>query len=174
VRRLVLFQVKGGRSGSMRIYRLTTINVSLNFDTNAANDDYPRVCSATLDHANYSDCSSSGDGSTSATCRHLSPGCKSPGSRAAHRPRGYSRRWATTTAADTSALATTISRNGSPCQSFTYNGTVSMTSPPDLGSGIASTRCTLDGGIPTPSSPTDTGPISLTANTRFLRCSGCR
>jgi hypothetical protein len=27
----------------MRIYRLTTINVSLNFDTNAANDDYPRV-----------------------------------------------------------------------------------------------------------------------------------
>ena len=60
----------------MRIYRLTTINVLLNFDNNAASEEYPRVCSATLDQANYSDCSSSGDASTSATCRCLSPGCE--------------------------------------------------------------------------------------------------
>jgi peptidoglycan/xylan/chitin deacetylase (PgdA/CDA1 family) len=73
---------------------------------------------------------------------------------------------ATAKAADTVAPSTTISCNGSPCQSSTYGSAVNVAlSPTDLGSGVASTHYTLDGSTPTQSSPTYTGQIPLKATT---------
>jgi peptidoglycan/xylan/chitin deacetylase (PgdA/CDA1 family) len=62
------------------------------------------------------------------------------------------------------APVTTISCNGSPCQTSTYNQTVYVTlSAADLGAGVGSTHYTLNGTTPTLSSPTYTGQIPLIA-----------
>jgi peptidoglycan/xylan/chitin deacetylase (PgdA/CDA1 family) len=64
------------------------------------------------------------------------------------------------------APTTTISCNGSPCQTSTYDQTVYATLlATDLGSGVGSTHYTLNGTTPTLSSPTYTGQIPLTAST---------
>ena len=126
-----------------------------------------RVCSATLDQANYSSCSSSGGWIDLGDLQTFISWVQNAG-QSGGAPSGtvFQAMGATAKAADTSAPTTTISCNGSPCQSSTYNGTVSVTlSPADLGSGIASTHYTLDGSTPTQSSPTYTGPFPLTANT---------
>lgn len=126
-----------------------------------------RVCSATLDPANYSSCSASsgwidlGDLQTfiSWVQNAGQPG-SAPGGTA------FQTMAATAKAADATAPSTGISCNGSACQSSTYGGTVSVTlSPADLGSGPASTHYTLDGTTPTLSSPAYTGQIPLTATT---------
>jgi peptidoglycan/xylan/chitin deacetylase (PgdA/CDA1 family) len=126
-----------------------------------------RVCSATLDQANYSSCSSSGGWIDLGDLQTFISWVQNAGQSGAA-PAGtvFQTMGKTALTADTSAPTTTISCNGSPCLSSTYNGTVSVTlSPADLGSGIASTHYTLDGSTPSQSSPTYTGPFPLTANT---------
>jgi len=124
-----------------------------------------RVCSSTLDQANYSNCTSSAGwvdlGDLQAFISWVQNAGQGSGA-----PAGtvFQTMGATAKAADTSAPATSISCNGSPCQSPTYSGTVNVTlSPADLGSGVGSTHYTLDGTTPTLSSPAYTGPFPLTA-----------
>jgi peptidoglycan/xylan/chitin deacetylase (PgdA/CDA1 family) len=124
-----------------------------------------RVCSATLDQANYSNCTASPgwiDLGDLQTFISWGQNAGQPGDA----PAGtvFQTMGATAKAADTIAPTTTISCNGSPCQSSSYSGTVYVTlSPTDLGSGVASTHYTLDGTTPSLSSPTYTGPFPLTA-----------
>ncbi len=124
-----------------------------------------RVCSSTLDQANYSNCTSSAGwvdlGDLQAFISWVQNAGQGSGA-----PAGtvFQTMGATAKAADTSVPTTTISCNGSPCLSSAYSGTVNVTlSPADLGSGVASTHYTLDGTTPTQSSPTYTGQFPLTA-----------
>ena len=126
-----------------------------------------RVCSQSQDPANYSSCTASegwvdlGDLQTfiSWVQNAGQPGGAPAGT-------SFQTMAAVEKSADTSAPATTISCNGSPCQSSTYNQTVNVTlSPTDTGSGVASTHYTTDGSTPTLSSPTYTGSFPLTSTT---------
>ena len=126
-----------------------------------------RVCSATQDPSNYTSCTASGGWIDLGDLQTFISWVQGAG-QSGNAPAGtsFQTMGATAKAADTGAPTTTISCNGSPCQSSTYTGTVTVTlSPTDLGSGIASTHYTLDGSTPTQSSPTYTGPFPLTANT---------
>jgi peptidoglycan/xylan/chitin deacetylase (PgdA/CDA1 family) len=124
-----------------------------------------RVCSAALDKANYSICTSSAGwvdlGDLMAFISWVQNAGNSGGA-----PAGtvFQTMEATAKAADTVAPSTVISCNGSPCQSSTYGSTVNVAlSPTDHGSGAASTHYSLDGTTPTLSSPTYTKQIPLTA-----------
>jgi peptidoglycan/xylan/chitin deacetylase (PgdA/CDA1 family) len=124
-----------------------------------------RVCSATLDQANYSSCTSSAGWIDLGDLQTFISWVKNAG-QSGSAPAGtmFQTMGATATAFDTTAPSTAISCNGSACQSSTYSGTVSVTlSATDFGSGVASTHYTLDGTTPTQSSPAYTGQIPLTA-----------
>src|SRR5579863_2286265 len=126
-----------------------------------------KVCSQTQDPSNYSTCTASpgwidlGDLNTflSWVQNAGQPGGAPAGA-------AFSTIASAAKTADTVAPTTTISCNGSACQSSTYTGTVSVALPAtDLGSGLASTHYTTDGSTPTTSSPTYTGPFPLTSTT---------
>ncbi len=125
-----------------------------------------KVCSQTLDPNNYSTCTASsgwidlGDLNTFLTW--VQNAGQSGGA-----PAGavFDTMGSTAISADTVAPATTISCNGAPCASTAYTSTVSVSlAATDLGSGVASTHYTTDGTTPTLSSPTYTGPFSLTSS----------
>jgi len=125
-----------------------------------------KVCSSTLDAANYSTCTSSsgwidlGDLNTflSWVQNAGQPGGAPTGT-------SFQAIGATARSVDTITPTTTISCNGSPCQTTTYIGTVQVTlQATDLGSGVASTHYTTDGSAPTLSSPAYTGSIPMTSS----------
>ncbi len=126
-----------------------------------------RVCSSTLDQANYSTCTSSAGWIDLGDLQTFISWVQNAG-QAGGAPAGAVLQSMGTTAkaADTSAPTTSIACNGAACQSATYSQTVYVTlSPADLGSGVASTHYTLDGTTPTQSNPTYTGQFALTAST---------
>jgi peptidoglycan/xylan/chitin deacetylase (PgdA/CDA1 family) len=124
-----------------------------------------KVCSQTQDPASYSTCTASsgwidlGDLNTFLTwVQNAGQSGGAPAGAA------FSTIASAAKAADAVAPATTISCNGSPCQSSTYTSAVYVTLPAtDLGSGVASTRYTTDGSTPTQSSPAYTGPFPVTS-----------
>jgi peptidoglycan/xylan/chitin deacetylase (PgdA/CDA1 family) len=125
-----------------------------------------RVCSATLDPANYSSCTAAAGWIDLGDLQTFLSWVRNAG-QAGGAPAGtvFQTMGATAKSADTVAPTTTIACNGSPCQASTYSGTVSVTlTATDLGSGPASTHYTLDGTTPTLSSPTYTGQFPLTAS----------
>ena len=126
-----------------------------------------RVCSSTLDQANYSTCTSSAGWIDLGDLQTFISWVQNAG-QAGGAPAGtvFQTMGATAKAADTSAPTTSIACNGAGCQSGSYTQTVNVTlSPADLGSGVASTHYTLDGTTPTQSSPTYTGQFPLTTST---------
>src|SRR5215469_8664723 len=126
-----------------------------------------RVCSSTLDQANFATCTSSAGWIDLGDLQTFISWVQNAG-QAGGAPAGtvFQTMGRNAISADTVAPATAISCNESPCQSATYNQTVYVTLPAtDLGSGIASTHYTLDGSLPTQSSLTYTGRIPLTATT---------
>jgi peptidoglycan/xylan/chitin deacetylase (PgdA/CDA1 family) len=126
-----------------------------------------RVCSAALDKANYSSCTSSAGWVDLGDLQTFISWVQNA-SHSGSAPAGtvFQTMEATAKAADTVAPSTAISCNGSPCQSSTYGRTVNVAlSATDPGSGVASTHYSLDGTTPTQSSPTYTGQIPLTATT---------
>ena len=125
-----------------------------------------KVCSQTLDPSNYSTCTSSGGWIDLADLNTFLSWVQNAGQAGgAPAATGFSTMGATAISADTIAPATAISCNGSPCQSTAYTSTVTVTlTPTDTGSGVASTHYTTDGSTPTLSSPTYSGPLSLTSS----------
>jgi peptidoglycan/xylan/chitin deacetylase (PgdA/CDA1 family) len=126
-----------------------------------------RVCSQSQDPTNYASCTASAGWVDLGDLQTFISWVQNAGQQGGA-PAGTSFQTmaAVERSADTSAPATTISCNGAPCQSSTYNQTVYVTLPSaDLGSGVASTHYTLDGSTPTLSSPTYTGAFPLTATT---------
>jgi peptidoglycan/xylan/chitin deacetylase (PgdA/CDA1 family) len=124
-----------------------------------------KVCSQTLDPANYTACTSASGWIDLADLNTFVAWVQNAGP-AGGAPAGttFSTIGAAARSADTSAPATTISCNGAPCASSPYGGTVNVTlAATDTGSGVASTHYTTDGTTPTPSSPTYTGSFPLTA-----------
>lgn len=125
-----------------------------------------RVCSSTLDQANYSTCTSSAGWIDLGDLQAFISWVQNAG-QASGAPAGtaFQTMGNAAISADTVAPATAISCNGAPCQSATYHQTVYVTLPAtDFGSGTASTHYTLDGSVPTKSSPTYTGQFPLTAS----------
>jgi len=125
-----------------------------------------KVCSQTLDPSNYSTCTASSGwidlGDLNTFLGWVQNAGQSGGA-----PAGttFKTMGAAAVSADTVAPATTISCNSAPCASTAYSGTVTVAlSAVDTGSGVASTHYTTDGTTPTQSSPTYTGPFSLTAS----------
>ena len=126
-----------------------------------------QVCSSTLDAANYAKCTSSAGWIALSDLQAFISWVQGAG-QSGDAPSGtvFQTMGATAKQYDTSPPTTTISCNGSSCQSATYNQTVYVTlSATDLGSGVASTHYTLNGTTPTLSSPAYTGQIPLTATT---------
>jgi peptidoglycan/xylan/chitin deacetylase (PgdA/CDA1 family) len=126
-----------------------------------------RVCSAALDKANYSSCTSSSRWVDLTDLQTFISWVQNAG-HSGSAPAGtvFQTMGATAKAADTVTPSTAISCDGVPCQSSTYGSTVNVAlSPTDRGSGVASTHYTLDGTTPIQSSPTYTGQIPLTATT---------
>lgn len=126
-----------------------------------------RVCSQSQDPADYASCTASAGWVDLGDLQSFISWVQNAGQQGGA-PAGTSFQTmaAIAQSTDTSAPATTISCNGAPCQSSTYSQTVYATlSGADLGSGVASTHYTLDGGTPTLSSPAYAGAIPLTAST---------
>jgi len=125
-----------------------------------------KVCSQALDPANYATCTSASGWVDLADLNAFLSWVQNAG-QAGGGPAGtvFNTIGATATSADTTAPATAIACNGSPCAATPYGGTVSATlSATDTGSGVASTHYTTDGTTPTLSSPTYTGAFSLTSS----------
>jgi peptidoglycan/xylan/chitin deacetylase (PgdA/CDA1 family) len=125
-----------------------------------------KVCSSALDSANYTACTSSSGWVDLGDLNTFLAWVNNAG-QANSAPAGtvFKTIGSAAAPADTTAPATTIACNGSPCQSTAYSGTVSVTLPAtDLGSGVASTHYTTDGSTPTLSSPAYTGQFPLTAS----------
>jgi peptidoglycan/xylan/chitin deacetylase (PgdA/CDA1 family) len=125
-----------------------------------------KVCSSTLDPSNYSACTSSAGWIQLTDLQSFISWVQDAG-QSGGAPAGTEFQTMGATAKQYStAPTTTISCNGSPCQTATYDQTVYATlSAADLGAGVASTHYTLNGTAPTLSSPTYTGQIPLTAST---------
>ena len=125
-----------------------------------------KVCSQTQDPNNYTTCTASSGWIDLADLNSYLSWLQAAGQQGGA-PSGTVIKTVASTAAsaDTVVPATTVSCNGSPCASTTYNSTVSVTlSPTDTGSGVASTHYTTDGTDPTLSSPAYTGPFPLVAS----------
>jgi peptidoglycan/xylan/chitin deacetylase (PgdA/CDA1 family) len=126
-----------------------------------------KVCSQTADPGNYSTCTASAGWIDLGDLNTFLGWIQNAG-QPSGAPAGtiFSTIGATVAAIDTTAPATTISCNGSPCQSSAYTSTVSVTlSATDTGTGVASTHYTTDGSTPTPSSPAYTGPFPVAQTT---------
>lgn len=125
-----------------------------------------KVCSQTLDPTNYSACTSSAGWIQLSDLQAFITWVQDAGQSGAAPAGTVFQTMGATAKQYSTAPTTTISCNGAPCQTTTYNQTVYVTlSPTDLGAGVASTHYTLNGTTPTLSSPTYTGQIPLTANT---------
>jgi peptidoglycan/xylan/chitin deacetylase (PgdA/CDA1 family) len=125
-----------------------------------------KVCSQSLDPSNYSACTSSAGWIQLSDLQTFISWVQDAG-QSGDAPAGTLFQAMGATAKQFStAPTTTISCNGSACQTSTYNQTVYVTlSATDLGAGVASTHYTLNGTTPTLNSPTYTGQVGLTANT---------
>jgi peptidoglycan/xylan/chitin deacetylase (PgdA/CDA1 family) len=125
-----------------------------------------KVCSSTLDPANYTACTSSAGWVDLGDLNTFLGWVQNAGlSGGAPTGTAFSTMGAAAVSVDTLAPATAISCNGSTCQPTTYTSTVSVTlTPTDTGSGVASTHYTTDGTTPTLSSPTYTGAFPLTSS----------
>ncbi len=125
-----------------------------------------KVCSQTLDPTNYSACTSSAGWIQLSDLQSFITWVQDAG-QSGDAPAGTVFQTMGATAKQYStAPTTTISCNGSPCQTTTYDQTVYVTlSATDLGSGVGSVHYTLNGTTPTLSSPTYTGQFPLTATT---------
>jgi peptidoglycan/xylan/chitin deacetylase (PgdA/CDA1 family) len=125
-----------------------------------------KVCSQTLDPSNYSACTSSAGWIQLSDLQTFIAWVQDAG-QSGGAPAGTVLQGMGATAKQYStAPTTTISCNGSPCQTTTYDQTVYATlSATDLGAGVGSIHYTLNGTTPTLSSPTYTGQIPLTATT---------
>jgi peptidoglycan/xylan/chitin deacetylase (PgdA/CDA1 family) len=118
-----------------------------------------RVCSQSLDPANYSSCGTSSGHIELADLNAFLDWMANAG-QSGGAPDGavLSTVGAAVGSVDTTTPTTTIACNGAPCSSDPYTGVVAVTlSPTDTGSGVASTHYTTDGTDPTPQSPTYTG-----------------
>jgi peptidoglycan/xylan/chitin deacetylase (PgdA/CDA1 family) len=126
------------------------------------------VCSATLDLAAYAQCTSLSGwidlGDLDTFLKWVQSSGQSNGAPSAT---SFKTIGAVAASADNSSVpTTTIACNGAPCRSTPYTGTVTVTlSASNLGSGVASTRYTTSGTVPTRSSSTYTGPLVLTHTT---------
>jgi peptidoglycan/xylan/chitin deacetylase (PgdA/CDA1 family) len=132
-----------------------------------------KVCSQTADPNNYSTCTASSGwidlGDLNTFLSWVQNAGQPGGAPAAT---AFGTIGATAAGIDTTAPATAISCNGSPCQSSAYTSTVSVTlAATDTGTGVASTHYTTDGSTPTLSSPTYTGPFPLATTTTILYAS---
>lgn len=130
-----------------------------------------KVCSQTLDPNNYSTCTASSGWIDLGDLNTFLSWVQNAG-QAGGAPAGaaFGAMGGTATSADTTAPGTTISCNGSPCQSAAYTSTVSASlAATDLGSGVASTHYTTDGSTPTLSSPAYNGafPVATTTTIQF-------
>jgi peptidoglycan/xylan/chitin deacetylase (PgdA/CDA1 family) len=125
-----------------------------------------KVCSQSLDPSNYSACTSSAGWIQLSDLQAFIAWVQGAG-QSGDAPAGTVLQGMGATAKQYStAPTTTISCNGSPCQTTTYDQTVYATlSATDLGAGVGSIHYTLNGTTPTLSSPTYTGQIPLTATT---------
>jgi peptidoglycan/xylan/chitin deacetylase (PgdA/CDA1 family) len=126
-----------------------------------------KVCSQTADPNNYSTCTASSGWIDLADLNTFLTWVQNAG-QSGGAPAGttFGTMGSTVSAVDTTAPVTTISCNGSPCQSSGYTSTVSVTlAATDTGSGVASTHYTTDGSTPTLSSPTYTGPFPVAQTT---------
>jgi peptidoglycan/xylan/chitin deacetylase (PgdA/CDA1 family) len=126
-----------------------------------------KVCSQTADPNNYSTCTASSGWIDLADLNTFLSWVQNAG-QPGGAPAGttFGTMGGTVASVDTTAPATTISCNGSPCQSTAYTSTVSATlAATDTGTGVASTHYTTDGSTPTLSSPTYTGPFPVATTT---------
>jgi peptidoglycan/xylan/chitin deacetylase (PgdA/CDA1 family) len=122
-----------------------------------------RVCSQTLDSANYTSCSgASGHVELADLNAFLDWMANAGQTGGAPANAALSRFSAVVGSADATAPTTTIACNGAPCSSTPYSGVVSVTlSATDTGSGLASTHYTVDGSDPTLASPTYSGAFNV-------------
>ncbi|HKC27014.1 MAG TPA: chitobiase/beta-hexosaminidase C-terminal domain-containing protein, partial [Jatrophihabitans sp.] len=122
-----------------------------------------RVCSSTLDAANYSSCSTASGHIELAdlnTFLDWVANAGQPGGAPANTTLRTVR--AAASSADTTAPTTTISCNGAPCSSSPYSGIVTVAlAATDVGSSVAAMTFTTDGTDPTPTSTAYTGPFSV-------------
>jgi peptidoglycan/xylan/chitin deacetylase (PgdA/CDA1 family) len=125
-----------------------------------------KVCSATLDAANYSTCTASSGWVDLSDLQAFIEWVQDAG-QSAGAPAGVSFQTVGNAAksADNVAPVTTSACNGTTCQTSTYVGTVQVSLlASDLGSGVASTHYTTDGSTPTLSSPTYNGSVAMTSS----------
>jgi peptidoglycan/xylan/chitin deacetylase (PgdA/CDA1 family) len=122
-----------------------------------------RVCSQTLDSANYTSCSAASGHIELADLNAFLDWMANAG-QPGGAPAGASLSRLSTVVAsvDPGAPTTTIACNGAPCASTPYPDVVSVTlAPTDSGSGVSSTHYTVDGSDPTLSSPTYSGAFTV-------------
>ncbi|MBF4768732.1 chitobiase/beta-hexosaminidase C-terminal domain-containing protein [Nocardioides agariphilus] len=126
-----------------------------------------RVCSSTLDSANYTACSGA-SGRVELTDLNAFLDWMGNAGQAGGAPAvaSLAKLSNVVNTADTSAPSTTIACNGAACASTPYSDVVSVTlAAGDNGSGLASTHYTVDGTDPTLASPTYTAPFNVNSST---------
>ncbi len=125
-----------------------------------------KVCSETLDPSNYSACTSTAGWIQLSDLQAFISWVQDAGQSGGAPAGTVFQTMGATAKQYSTAPTTTISCNGSPCQTSTYDQTVYATlAATDLGAGVGSIHYTLNGTTPTLSSPTYTGQIPLTSTT---------